>query len=268
MNYLQFLNKAIGWCGRFYYDRNHVNWLVTLYFNLRQLPLKCALKLPIHIYFNTRLTDLSGKIVINTDIHNGMVKIGKQWTRSQGNTYFQNRGIWIINGTMTLCKGTRLQIMPGAIFETGNNVNVRECCYISVNKKVVLGNNSEFAYSCQIIDSDFHYTINTATRQCHYIKSDILIGDDNWIGSYTTIKKGTKTPNKCIIASSYSILCKDYTKDIPENSIIGGIPARLIATGRRRVFNLKSQSLLSTYFHNTSNQIFVLDENQDIDEFC
>ena len=244
-----------------------MNWLATLYFNLRQLPLKSALKLPIYIYFNTRLTDLSGRIEINADIHRGMVRIGKKWTRSQGNTYFQNRGLWVINGTMTLCKGTRLQIMPQAIFVTGNNVNIRECCYISVNKKIALGNNCGLAYSCQIIDSDFHYTINTETRQCRYMKADIVIGDDNWIGSYTTIKKGTKTPNKCIVASSYSVLCKDYTHLVPENAVIGGVPAKLISTNARRIFNTSSHIQLANHYCKTED-VFVLPSSVDLDTFC
>lgn len=267
MNLSVFFNKAIGKIGRLLYESNHVNWFATLYFNLRQFPLKTALKLPIYIYFNTRLIDLSGKIVVNTDVHRGMVRIGKKWTRSQGNTYFQNRGLWIINGTMTLCKGTRLQIMPEAVFVTGSNVNVRECCYIAVNKRVVLGDNCELAYACQIIDSDFHYTINTDTRQCPYMKADIVIGDDNWIGSYTMIKKGTKTPNKCIVASAYSVLCKDYTHSIPENAVIGGVPAKLISTNTRRVFNMSSHIQLANHYSKTKN-IFVLPDSDDLNAFC
>lgn len=267
MNILQLINKAIGRCGRFYYERNHVNWLATLYFNFRQLPLKKAFKLPVYIYFNTRLIDLSGKIEINTRIHSGMVKIGKKWTRSQGNTYFQNRGIWIINGTMMLCKGSRLLVMPEAFFVTGNNVNIRECCYISVNKKITLGNNCALAYACQIIDSDFHYIINTETRQCRHMKDDIVIGDNNWIGSYTTIKKGTRTPNKCIVASSFSLLCKDYTSIIPENAVIGGIPAKLISINTRRIFNMASHIQLANHYCNT-DKIFTLPDNVNLDTFC
>lgn len=267
MNLSVFFNKAIGKIGRLLYESNHVNWLATIYFNLRQLSLRTAVKLPIYIYFDTKLVDLSGRIVINGEIRRGIVKIGKKWTRSQGNTYYQNRGIWVIHGASTICKGTQLLIMPKACFETGENVNIREHCYISVNKRVKLGRNCELAYSCQIMDSDFHYTINTETRETHYMKGDIIIGDNNWFGSYTTVKKGTKTPNNCIVASSFSLLCKDYTKSIPENSVIGGIPAKLISRNSRRIYNMKShQQIANHYLH--SDEVFRLSIEDNMNEFC
>lgn len=261
------INKGIGKLGRIWYENNHVNWITTIYFNLRQLPFTQAIKLPIFVYWNTNLIDLSGNIIFKCPIKKGMVSLGKKWTRSQGYTNFQNRGIWEIEGKVTICKGTQITIAPSAIFHTGDSVRIRENCYIAVNKNVSIGYNSGIAYSSQIFDSDFHYVIDVNTRQCEYNKVAVVIGNNNWIGSYTTIKKGTQTPNNCIVASSYSVLSKDYTKNIPEFSIIGGIPAKLIVSGKRRVFNMTSQAKLYDFFL-CSNNVFVLAENENIEKFC
>lgn len=262
-----FINKGIGKIGRMWYENNHINWIATIYFNLRQLTFIQAIKLPVFVYWGTNLIDLSGSIIFKCPIKRGMVHLGKKWTRSQGYTIFLNRGIWEIEGKVIICKGTHITIAPSAILCTGNSVRIRENCYIAVNKSVSIGNNSAIAYSSQILDSDFHYIIDVNTRQCQYNKAPIVIGNNNWIGSYTTIKKGTITPNYCIVASSYSVLSKDYTKNIPEFSIIGGIPAKLIVSGKRRVFSMTSQSKLYDYFLH-SNNIFVLTENENIEKFC
>lgn len=264
---ISIINKLIGYVGRFWYEHNHINWLATFYFNLRQLPFSEAIHLPVYVYFGTNLIDLSGRIIFKCPIKRGIILIGKKWTRSQGRTKFQNRGEWIIEGDNIICQGTQIMIMPSAIFHTGKNVKIRECCYIAVTKKVFIGDNSAIAYSCQIMDSDFHYMLNVDNRESKPIKKSVIIGANNWIGSYTTIKKGTRTPKNCVVASSYAVLSKDYTGIIPPNSVIGGIPAKLIQTNFRRVFNMESQTKLSNYY-SYPNDVFVLDENENIDVFC
>lgn len=220
-----------------------------------------------YVYYGTNMIDLSGKIEINCAIKKGMIIIGKKWQRSQGKTNILNRGIWVVNGEVMICKGTRLMISSNAVFHTGDHVNIRENCNISVNKNISIGDCSGIAYFTQIMDSDFHYMIDVNSRQCHYAKGNIKIGKNNWIGSFTTIKKGTITPDNCIVASSYAVLSKDYTKNIPEFSIIGGIPARLITTGKRRVFNMTTQAFLSTQLYN-EECIYTLPTDKDIDTFC
>lgn len=267
MKLFSIVNLFLGKCGRAWYENNSINWCSTIYFNFRQLPFLQAVKLPIYVYFGTNLIDLSGKIKFNCVVRRGMVSLGKKWTRSQGRTNFMNRGVWIVDGEVMVCKGTRINIAQNAIFRTGNHVNVRENCYIYVRKSVSIGDNSGIACSTQIMDSDFHFMIDVNNRQCNCPISEIEIGKNNWIGSFTTIKKGTHTPDNCIVASSYAVLSKDYTKIVPEYSILGGVPAKLISTGKRRVFNMASQALLSSKLCSDVD-VFLLPENEDIDEFC
>jgi acetyltransferase-like isoleucine patch superfamily enzyme len=71
------------------------------------------------------------------------------------------------------------------------------------------------------------------------MESPIVIGNNVWIGNRTTVTPGTIIPNYCIVSSN-SLCNKDYSY-IPPDSIIGGIPAKLLKTGYRRIFSYEEQ---------------------------
>jgi len=52
---------------------------------------------------------------------------------------------------------------------------------------------------------------------------DIVIGDDVWIGANVVVTAGCKIGNGAVVAAGSIV-----TKDIPENVICGGIPAKIL----------------------------------------
>lgn len=52
---------------------------------------------------------------------------------------------------------------------------------------------------------------------------DIVIGDDVWIGANVVVTAGCKIGNGVVVAAGSIV-----TKDIPENVICGGIPAKIL----------------------------------------
>ncbi|MCK5676883.1 MAG: acyltransferase, partial [Flavobacteriaceae bacterium] len=54
-------------------------------------------------------------------------------------------------------------------------------------------------------------------------KKDTIIGNDIWIGANVSIMSGVKIGNGCVIAAGSVV-----TKDIPDFSVIGGVPAKII----------------------------------------
>lgn len=60
-------------------------------------------------------------------------------------------------------------------------------------------------------------------RNKNLTEKNTSIGNECWIGANVFIKEGITLGNKCIIGSNSVV-----TKSFPDNSIIGGCPAKLI----------------------------------------
>ena len=58
----------------------------------------------------------------------------------------------------------------------------------------------------------------------HSKNAPIVIGENVWVGEGSRIQKGVKIGDNAIIAAGSIV-----TKDVPPNSIVGGIPAKVIS---------------------------------------
>ena len=94
-----------------------------------------------------------------------------------------------------------------------------------IGSKVICGNYVMFGPNVTIAGNDHRYD----RAGIPIIFSDrpepltTIIGDDVWVGANCSIKAGVKIGNGAIIAMGSLVL-----KDIPEYSIVGGVPARII----------------------------------------
>ncbi len=219
--------------------RNRVVFFKTIYFNMRSLPFKQAIKFPIFIYTKTEIISAKGNINIETDhLCPGLIQWGRfDLCRSQGKTRICNDGEIIFHGEGRIIRGCEICVFKQAVLDIGKNFFFGENTMIYCQERITIGKYLRLAYHSQIFDSDFHYSINMNTGEVHKKTKPVVLGDYNWIGNKCTIKKGTKTPNHITIAGSYSVLSKDYTKDIPAFSILGGIPAKLLVSGYSRLWN-------------------------------
>ena len=59
-------------------------------------------------------------------------------------------------------------------------------------------------------------------RQTTY-PAPITLGKNVWVGSNSTILQGVTIGDNAVIAAGAVV-----TKDVPENTIVGGVPARII----------------------------------------
>ncbi len=66
-----------------------------------------------------------------------------------------------------------------------------------------------------------HHDLNPYDRSNHF--APIHIGDRVWIGSSAVITKGVTIGNGSVVAAGAVV-----TKDVPENVIVGGVPAKII----------------------------------------
>lgn len=239
-------------------SRNRFCIFKTIYLNFRVLPFKQAMYLPIYCYGHLCFRNLLGKIVINSSkIEKGMIKIGLNmagytslspvWMNLESNSRI------ICNGKLNISQGCSLTMGKNAIMEFGPNVNLGDNVKIICFKHIRIGEMTGVTWDCQIMDYNSHFVEDTNTGMISNIKKEVWIGEYCWICNRTTIMPGTKLPNR-IIVSSNSLLNKDYEKlGIVPYSIIGGIPAKLIKCGSRRIYNSENEKRLLLYFEANSS---------------
>ena len=218
----------------------NLNLLKTFYFNFKMLPFKQAIKLPILINYRTELINLSGSVKINGNVRTGMIQF------NNFNDEFITKHYWRrieilgeieFNGMTGFGVGTILFVRKGGKIVFGSNILIGGKTKILCEDHIRIGNNVRIAFESQVIDSNFHYLRNIETNVVEDCKSEIIIGNNVWIGNRTSVFKGTKTPDYFTV-SSHSILNKDYTNILKSYSIVGGSPVKLLKEGYERIFDL------------------------------
>jgi acetyltransferase-like isoleucine patch superfamily enzyme len=246
---------------------NRVNIFKTIYLNFRSLPFSLAVKFPIYVYGKCNFLSLQGTIEINGIIKRGIIKLGEPALRNRGELLLiENRGTILFGENVTIRGGLRLSTSKDSVISFGNNCFISDNATIFCTRRIFLGEGMRFANNVVVMDTDFHFLLNTETGTIQNNKKGIEIGRYNWIGSFTTIKKGTCTPDYTIVVGPYTTIGKDYRDIIEPYSIIGGSPAKLIKTGFLRVFKESSEKLISNHYL-LSNSVFEHDLN-DMESFC
>jgi acetyltransferase-like isoleucine patch superfamily enzyme len=112
----------------------------------------------------------------------------------------------------------------------GNNTSLGEGCHISAITKIIIGNNVLTGRRVSIIDnshgdSSINDLKTPTTKRKLTSKGPIIIENNVWIGDKVTILSGVTIGANSIIGANSVV-----TKNIPENSIVGGVPAKKIKT--------------------------------------
>ena len=247
--------------------QKRLSLLKTLYYNFHLFPFHTARKLPLFIHCGVKTYQM-GRIRIEGEIRRNMISIGGYGLKSQGVSKIVNKGEIVFKGPVILGGSTIIENWGRIVFE-GETV-VGEGNLFLIQKSLSLGKYTRVGFHCLWMDSDYHYMIHVQTGEIKTNKRGIHIGRCNWIASYSTVKKGTRTSDYTIVAAPNALLMKDYTSLFPPYSIIGGMPVRLIASGYRRISNLTEERRINRYFgeHPAADTLVVDLENTDLEAFC
>ena len=115
----------------------------------------------------------------------------------------------------------------------GNNVSLgKHVRILSTRAQVIIGNDIMFGPNVTIITGNHRTDVVGKTmisisdeEKRPEDDMDVVIQDDVWIGANVTVLKGVTIGRGSVIAAGSVVV-----KDVPEYSIVGGIPARLIKT--------------------------------------
>lgn len=113
---------------------------------------------------------------------------------------------------------------PGNFIRIGNNVGIGEFAYLGGAGGLEIGDDCIVGQylSCHPENHQFGLP-DTPIRLQGVIRQGIKIGANCWIGSKVTILDGVEIGEGCVIAAGAVV-----NRSMPPNSIVGGVPARLI----------------------------------------
>ena len=108
----------------------------------------------------------------------------------------------------------------GKNIHVGENVFINACCHFQDHGGVTLGD------GCQIGHNVVFATLNhglTPEDRLNTYPAPIVLGRGVWVGSNSTILQGVTIGDNAIVAAGAVV-----TKDVPANTIVGGVPAKVI----------------------------------------
>ncbi|MBD5194567.1 MAG: hypothetical protein HDS87_02420 [Bacteroidales bacterium] len=188
----------------------------SIYFNFRKLPFKQACRLPILLY-KPEFINISGKIIINSEVRFGLIKLGLNAVSLNPNTgiRIENYGKIIFNGTTRIGNHSVLTVGKNGIIEFGKEfratTGLQLICYKSVNfrDKVIIG------WNVMMSDMDFHYLTNHETGETTQGYGSISVGENVWIANGCKLYKNVTIPDYCVVGADTilhgPVLCPPYS---------------------------------------------------------
>lgn len=92
-----------------------------------------------------------------------------------------------------------------------------------MNNKVIIGEDCMFAAGTKILAGDFHSIIDLNTKRRINYGYSVVLKNHIWVGLNAKILKNVTIEENSIIAAESLV-----TNNIPANSIVGGVPAKVI----------------------------------------
>ena len=106
----------------------------------------------------------------------------------------------------------------GKNIHVGRNVFINSCCQFQDQGGIFIGDRCLIGHS--VVMATLDHGFRPADRQNLY-HSPIVLGKGVWIGAHATILRGVTIGDHAVVAAGAVV-----TKDVPANTVVGGVPAR------------------------------------------
>jgi acetyltransferase-like isoleucine patch superfamily enzyme len=175
----------------------------------------------VYYLFMLKIISIVSRIVLARVYLVSCTKVGSLVT-TRGKPLVDNRGTIIISNRVAIWSvfdRTKFFVHPRASLTIGPYSRINGV-HISVRQSVTIGKRVRIGPYTLIMDSDFHDVYN---RSKEGKVNPVVISDDVWIASRAIILKGVTIGRGSMIAAGSVV-----TRDVPEYSLVGGVPAKVI----------------------------------------
>ena len=168
-----------------------------------------------------------GYISSKAIIHHRFLKLGRNIFLGEGVMIYQD----IDGGTVELGDGVHLhretiiQTGKGGSVQIGSKTHIQPRCQLSAYKSpILIGRRIEIAPYCSFYPYNHGMAPGEPIRkQALESKGGIIIEDDAWLGVGVIVLDGVRIGKGAVVGAGSVV-----TKDLPENTISFGVPARVI----------------------------------------
>ena len=108
----------------------------------------------------------------------------------------------------------------GKNIHLGENVFINDCCHFQDHGGITLGDGCQIGHGVGF--ATLNHGLAPADRQTTY-PAPIVLGRNVWVGANAAILQGVTIGDNAVVAAGAVV-----TKDVAANTVVGGVPARLI----------------------------------------
>ena len=120
--------------------------------------------------------------------------------------------------------GLRVRFLKPGRIRIGRDVYIAEGCWISGSADLTIDDEVMFGPYAMVVTAN-HSMKDGSVRFGAPVGAPVVIGRGSWIGAHVVILPGVTIGRGCIVASNAVV-----TRDVPDHTIVGGVPAKIIKT--------------------------------------
>jgi len=185
---------------------------------LRTITKSYRFKAFVRVYPHTSLNiHKSAKVILQK----GNLSINRSWQKHNLCTAMfemaENSQI-IVHGSFDIYSGAYVSITQGATLVLGSGY-INNRLNLSCFERIEIGFDVQISENVTIRDSDDHLISPYNNKMTKPVK----VGNQVWIGMNVTILKGVTIGNGAVIAAGSLV-----NKDVPENALVAGVPAKVV----------------------------------------
>lgn len=132
------------------------------------------------------------------------------------------KGVVLGRGTRIECSGSIEHVGKGMVI--GNRSTFGNDCFFGAAGGIRIGEDVIAGQYIRFHSENHKYeNLNSLIREQGVVQKGIVIGNNCWIGSGVVFLDGSRVGDGCVVAANAVVSGK-----FPENTVIGGVPAKVI----------------------------------------